>query len=259
MDSTYQNHGLTDSQKSNLSKVPAITIGFWIIKIFATTLGEVGGNAVTLTMGLGYLVGTLIFGVLLFITVAAQIRAKHFNSYLYWTAITATTLAGTTLADFVDRSLGIGYLGGSLTLFTLVLVTLGLWHRTQGTVAVETVVTRKVECFYWATIMFSQTLGTALGDWMADSTPLGYNGSAALIAVILIILAALYKFAKVSHTFLFWAAFILTRPLGATLANSLDKPATSGGLGISDITLTAVFAILMILALFVIPQKSEQR
>lgn len=259
MDSVYKKTILTDSQKSNLSKVPAITIGFWIIKIVATTLGEVGGNAVTLTMGLGYLVGTLIFGALLLVTVTAQIRAKHFNSFLYWTAITATTLAGTTLADFVDRSLGIGYLGGSLTLFTLVLVTLGLWHRSQGTVAVETVISRKVECFYWATIMFSQTLGTALGDWMADSTPLGYNGSAALIAMVLIILAALYKFAKVSHTFLFWAAFILTRPLGATLANSLDKPATSGGLEISDITLSATFTVLMIFCLLVIPQKSDRR
>ncbi len=239
-----------------LSKVPEVTLGFWIIKIAATTLGEVGGNAVTLTMKLGYLLGSVIFGVPLVLAVFAQIRAKQFHSSLYWATITLTTLAGTTLADFFDRSLGIGYLGGSLSLFSLVLVTLGLWHRSLGSVDIETVVTPKAEAFYWTTIMFSQTLGTALGDWMADSTGLGYNGSALLITAVLVILAALYYVTKVNRTLLFWAAFILTRPLGATLANSLDKPVANGGLGISDITASAAFAVIMVICLLVIPQRS---
>ncbi len=239
-----------------LSKVPEVTFGFWIIKILATTLGEVGGNAVSLTMDLGYLLGSIIFGIPLIIAVAVQIKAKKFNSSLYWLVITLTTLAGTTLADFCDRSLGVGYLGGSLILFTLVMLTLGLWHKSMGSVDIETVVTPKAEIFYWTTIMFSQTLGTALGDWMADSTGLGYNGSAIFIGLILAFLAAAFYFTKINRTFLFWSAFILTRPLGAVVANSLDKPMASGGLGISDITLTGGLAILMILGLFVIPQRS---
>lgn len=241
--------------KSNLSKVPAVTLGFWIIKIFATTLGEVGGNAVTLTLGYGYLVGTVIFGALLVVAVGAQIRTKQFNPFLYWAAITATTLAGTTLADFVDRSLGIGYLGGTLSLFALVIATLGLWRWSLGSVAVETVTAPKVEVFYWATIMFSQTLGTALGDWMADNSGLGYNGSALLIAAALALVASLYRFTNVSRTTLFWTAFILTRPLGATIANSLDKPIANGGLAMNDITASAVLALVMLVCLFVIPQR----
>lgn len=247
---------MKETTKLKLSKVPEVTLGFWVIKIIATTLGEVGGNAVTLTLGLGYLMGTIIFFVPLIVAVTVQIRAKHFNSYLYWGVITLTTLAGTTLADFFDRSLGIGYLGGSLTLFSLVMASLGLWYKTLGSVDIETVVSHKAESFYWATIMFSQTLGTALGDWMADSTGLGYTGSASLIGVVLAALAALYYFTKVSRTTLFWAAFILTRPLGATLANSLDKPVANGGLGISDITITGVLTIVMLIALFFIPQRS---
>lgn len=242
--------------EETLSKVPEVTFGFWVIKIIATTLGEVGGNAVSLTLDLGYFVGCLIFGIPLIFSVLAQIRAKKFNSTLYWTTITLTTLAGTTLADFFDRSLGIGYLGGSVSLFSLVLLSLFFWHRTLGSVDIETVVTPKAEAFYWTTIMFSQTLGTALGDWMADSTGLGYNGSAAAIGVVLIVLAALYFFTKVSRTFLFWAAFILTRPLGATLANSFDKPTAKGGLGISDIYLTGGFIIAMVICLYAIPQRS---
>jgi uncharacterized membrane-anchored protein len=247
---------MTDSNKLTLSKVPEITFGFWIIKIIATTLGEVGGNAVTLTLGLGYLLGTIIFFAPLIVAVTVQIKAKRFNSYLYWGVITLTTLAGTTLADFFDRSLGIGYLGGSLSLFALVLASLGLWYKTLGSVDIETVVSHKAESFYWATIMFSQTLGTALGDWMADSTGLGYNGSALFIGIVLAVIGALYYFTKVSRTTLFWAAFILTRPLGATLANSLDKPTGNGGLGINDITITAVLAVVMVIALFLIPQRS---
>lgn len=242
--------------KEGLSKVPQVTIGFWIIKIVATTLGETGGNAVSMTLNLGYLIGSIIFAVPLIIAVTAQIKAKKFNSFLYWTTITLTTLAGTTLADFFDRSLGIGYLGGSISLFLLVMLSLGVWQKSMGSVDIETVATPKAEIFYWTTIMFSQTLGTALGDWMADSTGLRYNGSALLIAVVLIILACLYYFTKVSRTKLFWAAFILTRPLGATLANSLDKPIAKGGLAMNDITASAVLALVMIVCLLVIPQRS---
>jgi uncharacterized membrane-anchored protein len=243
-------------QHIGVTKVPEVTLGFWVIKILATTLGEVGGNAVTMTMGLGYSIGTLIFSVPLIVAVIAQIRAQRFYPSLYWLVITLTTLAGTTLADFFDRSLGIGYLGGSLSLFALVILTLGLWYKSLGSVDIGTVISHKAECFYWTTIIFSQTLGTALGDWMADSTGLGYNGSALFIAMLLAILGALHFFSKVSRTFLFWAAFILTRPLGATVANSLDKPLTHGGLGINDITCTAVFAILMIVSIFLIPQRA---
>lgn len=237
------------------SKVPAVTLGYWVIKIVATTLGEVGGNAVTLTLGLGYLVGTAIFASALIVLLFAQIRADRFHSMLYWSVITATTLAGTTLADFCDRSLGIGYLGGSILLFSLVVATLVLWKRTLGTIAVETVRSPRTEGFYWAAIMFSQTLGTALGDWMADSTGLGYNGSAALIAVVLAVVAGLQYRTNVSRPLLFWAAFVLTRPLGATLANSLDKPAANGGLGISDITISAVLAAAMVACVLLIPQR----
>lgn len=257
-------YGGTEAAKSStstlldqaLSKVPEVTIGFWIIKIVATTLGEVGGNAVSMTLKMGYLVGSLIFIVPLIALVIAQIQARKFNRSLYWATITLTTLAGTTLADFFDRSLGIGYLGGSLSLFTLVLAALGAWYWTLGSVDIETVVSPKAEVFYWTTIMFSQTLGTALGDWMADATPLGYNGSALLIAAVLAICAGLYRFTKVSHTVLFWAAFILTRPLGATIANSLDKPAGQGGLGVSDIYATLACIVLMVVCLLVIPQRS---
>ena len=241
--------------EETLSKVPEVTLGFWIIKIFATTLGEVGGNAVTMSLGFGYLIGTVIFIVPLIGVVIAQIRAKEFNPFLYWRTITLTTLAGTTLADFFDRSLGIGYLGGSLSLFGFVIATLALWRHSLGSVDIETVISPKAEAFYWTTIMFSQTLGTALGDWMAD-TGLGYNGSVIVIAVALTLIGGLYFFTKVSHTLLFWAAFILTRPLGATIANSLDKPIAQGGLAISDLYASAAFAMLMIVCLLVIPQRS---
>ena len=237
------------------SKVPAITLGFWVVKIFATTLGEVGGNAVTLTLGLGYLIGTAIFATVLIVAVGAQIRAMRFQPFLYWAAITATTLAGTTLADLVDRSLGIGYLGGSLSLFTMVMATLGLWYWSLGSVSVETVTSPKVEAFYWATIMFSQTLGTALGDWMADDTGLGYNGSALVIALVLAIVAVLYFFTKMSRTTLFWAAFILTRPLGATIANSLDKPVAAGGLAVGDFSASAALIVVIAVCILVIPQR----
>ena len=238
------------------TKVPEVNTGFWAIKIVATTLGEVGGNAVTLTLGLGYLAGTAIFASALVVLLAAQFRALRFHPLLYWAVITATTLAGTTLADFCDRSLGIGYLGGSLLLLAAVVATLLLWKHTLGTVAVETVRSPRAEGFYWATIMFSQTLGTALGDWMADSTGLGYNGSALLILAALTGTAALYSRTRISRPLLFWTAFVLTRPLGATLANSFDKPPASGGLGISDITITAALAVLMVACVLAIPQRA---
>jgi uncharacterized membrane-anchored protein len=237
------------------SKVPEITLGFWIIKIFATTLGEVGGNAVTLQLGFGYLVGSAIFAAVLIVLVSVQIAAKRFRPFLYWAVIVATTLTGTALADFFDRSLGIGYLGGSLSLFALVLASIGLWYWTLGSVAVDTVVSPKVEAFYWATIMFSQTLGTALGDWMADDTGLGYNKSALVIVGVLAVIAALYFFTGVSRTLLFWAAFVLTRPLGATVANSFDKPVSQGGLAVGDLQASAVLAVLIVIAILLIPQR----
>lgn len=240
-------------------KVPAVTLGFWVLKIIATTLGEVGGNAVTLTMNLGYLLGSIIFCVPLIIAVLAQIKAKSFNTYLYWGTITLTTLAGTTLADFFDRSLGIGYSGGSSILLTLVLLTLFMWKMVLGSVAINSINNPKAELFYWGTIMFSQTLGTALGDWMADTSGLGYNGSALLISGALVIITILYYRFKISHTLLFWAAFILTRPLGATLANSIDKPLANGGLGVSDIYATAVLSILMILGLLFVKQNASSQ
>ena len=245
--------------QKTLSKVPEVTIGFWILKIIATTLGEVGGNAVSQTLEMGYLMGSIIFGIPLIAAVIAQIKAKGFSSYLYWGTITLTTLAGTTLADFFDRSLGIGYLGGSLSLFTLVMASLVIWKKSLGSIDITTVTTAKSELYYWTTIMFSQTLGTALGDWMADNTGLGYNGSALLIAIVLAGIAALYYRSRVSHVSLFWAAFILTRPLGATVANSLDKPIEHGGLGINDITLTAALTVLMIICIVAIPQRAAHK
>lgn len=245
--------------KDYLSKVPEVALGFWFIKILATTLGEVGGNAVSMTLEMGYLLGSIIFFVPLVFAVIAQIKAKKFNGYLYWGTITLTTLAGTTLADFFDRSLDIGYLGGSLSLFALVVITLGVWKWSLGSIEIETVNTPKTEIFYWTTIMFSQTLGTALGDWMADSTGLGYVGSALVIAATLLLIVGLYYFTEVSRTALFWAAFILTRPLGATVANSLDKAPEKGGLGISDLTATAVIAVIMIVSLLIIPQRAARK
>lgn len=247
---------MTANQSYALSKVPEVTIGFWVIKILATTLGEVGGNAVTMQLGFGYLIGSAIFAAVLIVLVAAQIMANRFRPFLFWAVIVATTLTGTTLADFFDRSLGIGYLGGSLSLFSLVMVTIGLWYWTLGSVSVQTVVSPKVEAFYWTAILFSQTLGTALGDWMADDAGLGYNGSALLIALVLAGVAGLYFFTGVSRTLLFWAAFILTRPLGATIANSFDKPVAQGGLAVGDLQASAVLAVLIVISILVIPQRA---
>jgi len=255
-----------------LSKVPAITLGFWIIKILATTLGETGGDTVSMTWlgettpeagqaGVnGYLVGTALFGVALILLVWLQIRARRFKPWLYWATIVASTTCGTTLADFCDRSLGIGYPGGSLLLLACVLLSLVAWHRTLGTVNVNTITTPKAESFYWLTITFSQTLGTALGDWSADDASeggwgLGYGGGALLFGAGLSVLAMLYATRKANHVALFWAAFILTRPLGATVGDFLDKPAAKGGLELSRLIASLVLAVAIIALILLIPQR----
>ena len=246
-----------------LTKVPAVTLGFWIIKVLATTLGETGGDTVTMTwlgettphpMPYGYLIGTVIFGVLLVGFVIAQIKARSFNRWLYWATIVASTTCGTTLADFADRSLGIGYPGGSLLLLSCVLLSLFAWHRTLGTVDVNTVSRPQEETFYWITITFSQTLGTALGDWIADAG-LGYSGGAIVFGAGLLVLAVLYFTTKVSRVLLFWAAFILTRPLGATVGDFLDKPLNKGGLAMSRPIASAVLAIVIIGLILLLPQR----
>jgi uncharacterized membrane-anchored protein len=240
------------------SKIPAVTIGFWIIKIAATTLGETGGDAVTMTLGLGYLIGTAIFASVFVIAVSAQIAAKRFHPYLYWFVIVATTTAGTTLADFFDRSLGIGYVGGSSALFVLLMATLGLWYWTLGSVSIDTVTSPKVEIFYWATIMFSQTLGTALGDFLADTGGAGYAGGALVFGGALAVVAGLYFFTSASRTFLFWTAFILTRPLGATIGDLLDKPVQDGGLALGRFEASGVLAVAIVAFIWLIPQRAGQ-
>jgi uncharacterized membrane-anchored protein len=244
--------------EDTLSKVSAVTLGFWIIKILATTLGETGGDAVTMTLHLGYLVGTAIFATVLVIAVSAQISAKRFHPLLYWAVIVATTTAGTTLADFFDRSLGIGYVGGSSILFVLLLATLGLWYWALGSVAIDTVTSPKIEMFYWATIMFSQTLGTALGDFLADTGGLGYEGGALVFGAALTVVAGLYFYTGMSRTVLFWAAFILTRPLGATIGDLLDKPVNHGGLALGRFEASAVLAAGIVVCIMLIPQRAGQ-
>ena len=238
------------------SKVPAVTLVFWIIKIAATTLGETGGDTVTMTLNWGYLAGTVLFLGALVLLVALQIAAKRFHAWLYWATIVASTTAGTTLADFADRSLGIGYAGGATLLFVSLMAVLALWYWTQGSIAVETVSTPKVEAFYWAAITISQTLGTALGDWMADSPSLGYAGGALVFAAALAVLAGLYLWTKVSRVFLFWAAFILTRPLGATVGDFLDKPLNHGGLAFSRPLASLILAVFIIVCILVLPQRA---
>jgi uncharacterized membrane-anchored protein len=240
---------------SAASKVPAVTLSFWIIKILATTLGETGGDTVTMTMNLGYLVGSAIFLTLLVALVIAQIMVSRFRPFLYWATIIASTTAGTTMADFADRSLGVGYPGGSIVLLICVLSTLGLWYRSQGSVSVQTVNTPKVEAFYWATITFSQTLGTALGDWAADAG-LGYGGGALLFGAALAVVATLYFRTRISRVTLFWAAFILTRPLGATVGDFFDKPIDKGGLDVSRPLASAIIAAVIIACIILIPQRA---
>ncbi|MEQ9106074.1 MAG: hypothetical protein RLO04_01260 [Limnobacter sp.] len=250
---------LNKTAKEALSKVPEVTLLFWIIKIAATTLGETGGDAVSMSMNLGYLMGTVIFSIIFIIAVAAQIKADRFHPFLYWTTIIATTTVGTTLADFADRSLGVGYAGGTAILSTLLIVSLFAWYRTMGTVSVSSVNTPKAEMFYWVTIMFSQTLGTALGDWTADTAGLGYTGGAMVFSGLLAIVVGLYFFTSVSRTILFWLAFVLTRPLGAVVGDYLDKPVDMGGLALSRYTASAVLLGFIVVCLLAFKQKASSK
>jgi uncharacterized membrane-anchored protein len=236
-------------------KVPAVTLGFWSIKILATTLGETGGDTLSMTMNLRYLVSTGIFAAILIVLVAAQVGARRFHPFLYWATIIASTTAGTTLADFADRSLGIGYPGGSLLLAACVLLSLFVWHRTMGTIAVESIASPHAEMFYWVTITFSQTLGTALGDWVADSGP-GYGGGALIFGALLLLVVLAWRLTTTSRVVLFWAAFILTRPLGATVGDFFDKPVAQGGLDVSRPLATLILAIFVILGILVLPQRA---
>ncbi|MGW8246603.1 MAG: COG4705 family protein [Acidiferrobacterales bacterium] len=241
-----------------LTKVPEVTLVFWIIKVLATTLGETGGDALSMSMHLGYLDSTIIFAVIFFAAVAIQIRAKQFHPMIYWVTIIATTTVGTTLADFADRSLGIGYTGGASILFIMLMASLAIWRYTLGSVSISTVGSPKTELFYWVTIMFSQTLGTALGDWTADTAGLGYTGGALIFGALLLLVAAAYYRTKISHTVLFWTAFILTRPLGAVVGDFLDKPITSGGLDLSRIAASS-FLLLAIAILIVMFEQRAAR
>ena len=263
-------------ERNTLSKVPAVTLGFWLVKILATTLGETAGDTVSMTWkdnlvtlwtaafgtpppmsadNLGYVVGTVLFATSLIVLVWAQIRARRFHPALYWATIVASTTAGTTLADFADRSLGIGYPGGSLLLFACVIASLFAWYRSIGTVDVASIATPRAEAYYWITITFSQTLGTALGDWVADSGP-GYSGGALIFSAALAVLAALYYLSSVSRVGLFWAAFILTRPLGATVGDFIDKPAAKGGLEFSRPLASAGLAVVIIALVLLLPQRA---
>jgi uncharacterized membrane-anchored protein len=246
---------MNDAAKHALTKVPAVTLGFWVIKILATTLGETGGDTVTMTLNWGYAAGVTLFGLALLALVVAQILAKRFHAALYWATIVASTTFGTTLADFADRSLGIGYTGGSLLLLGLLLATLGLWRWSEGTVSVSTVSTPKVEAFYWATITFSQTLGTALGDWLADTRGFGYERGALVFTAGLAVVVAMYYWTGVSRVALFWIAFILTRPLGATVGDFIDKPVADGGLALSRPLASAVIAVVIVVLLIILPQR----
>jgi uncharacterized membrane-anchored protein len=244
------------SARDALSKVPEVTLTFWVLKIAATTLGETGGDTVTMTLNWGYLAGTFLFLGLLIVLVIAQIRAKTFQPFLYWATIIASTTFGTTMADFADRSLGIGYTGGSTLLVACLIAVLGLRYWSQGTISVNTVSTPKVEVFYWAAITFSQTLGTALGDWAADTGGLGYGNGALVFAAGLAVILALYLWTNASRVLLFWAAFILTRPLGATVGDFLDKPVHDGGLALSRPLASAVIAAFILFSLLVLPQRA---
>jgi uncharacterized membrane-anchored protein len=244
------------SMDDALSKVPALTLIFWVIKILATTLGETAGDALSMSMNLGYLLSTLIFAGLFFIAITSQIKAKQFHPFLYWATIVATTTMGTTLADFATRSLGIGYTGGSTLLFVLLLASLGDWYKTMGSVSVSTLNSPKAEMFYWVTIMFSQTLGTAIGDWTADTAGLGYLGAALIFGGVLAAIVAAHYFTNLSKTFLFWSAFIVTRPLGAVVGDFLDKPVSAGGLALSRYSASAALIIVIIACILIFPQRA---
>jgi len=253
-----------EGAKNALSKVPEVTLGFWIIKILATTIGETGGDAVTMSIfhadkdanNGGYLIGACLFMALFIAAVVIQITMKRFHPFIYWATIVATTTVGTAMADFADRSLGIGYLGGSSLLFALLMMSLLVWRWSEGTVSVNSVATPRAEVFYWSTILFSQTLGTALGDWVADTNGLGYGNAAIVFSAALLLLAAVYYFTNVSRVFLFWAAFIFTRPLGATLGDLFDKPVSHGGFEVSRAAATAILAVAILALLLTLPQRA---
>ena len=247
---------MQDTLKSALSKVPEVTLGFWIIKILATTLGETGGDMLSMSMNLGYALSTIILFVPFLVLVIAQVKVKRFHAFLYWGVIVGTTLAGTTMADFADRSLGIGYPGGTAILFSLVVASLIAWKLSVGTVSVNNITTPKAEIFYWITILFSNTLGTALGDWTSEGT--GFAGGVGLFFLLLAVVAALYFFTRISRTVLFWVAFIFTRPLGASLGDLLTKPYADHGLNLSRYTSSAVIAVLMIACIMLFPQKAGE-
>ena len=259
---------MEERSRDLVAKVPQVTLGFWIIKILATTLGETGGDAVTMSWlgetteeakGTGYLIGTAIFGVIFIAAVLVQIRAKKFHSFLYWLTIVATTTVGTTLADYCTRSLGIGYTGGSTILLVLVIASLLIWRWSTGSISIETVNTPKVEIFYWVTIMFSQTLGTALGDWVADTNETGYLGAAAVFGGLLLVTALLYSFTSISRVILFWTAFILTRPLGAVVGDFLDKPHAEGGLALSRYTASLALLLVIVAVILIFPQMPASK
>jgi uncharacterized membrane-anchored protein len=238
------------------SKVPEVTLSFWVIKIAATTLGETGGDAVSMTFELGYLISTILFAAIFLALAAAQIRAKSFHPWLYWAVIVATTTVGTTMADFADRSLGIGYTGGASILFLLVLASLGAWWFTEGTVSVNRIATPRTEIFYWVTILFSNTLGTALGDFLADDGGLGFEGGSLVFGAVILLIAVAYYRTTISRTLLFWAAFVMTRPLGATLGDTLTKPLADGGLNLSRITSSLVIAAFIVACIWLLPQRA---
>lgn len=244
--------------ETKLSKVPEVTLLFWIIKIAATTLGETGGDAVSMSMNFGYLFSTAIFAAVFAVAVYAQIAAKKFHPVIYWATIVATTTVGTTLADYADRSLGIGYTGGSTLLLALLLSSLFTWYRTLGSISINTVCSPKAEIFYWVTIMFSQTLGTALGDWTADTAGIGYLGSACIFSGLLGLVVIAYYQTKISRTILFWLAFILTRPLGAVVGDFLDKPIASGGLELSRYSASIALCLFMISCIAIFPQRAAR-
>ncbi len=250
---------LSATTQKALSKVPEVTFIFWIIKIAATTLGETGGDAVSMSMDLGYLVSTGIFAAIFAAFVVVQVSARQFHPLLYWATIVATTTVGTTLADFADRSLGIGYTGGTLILFLLLMGSLFTWYRCLGSVSINTVISPKAESFYWVTIMLSQTLGTALGDWTADSAGLGYGGSAIVFSALLALVAAAYYWTRMSRVLLFWTAFILTRPLGAVVGDFLDKPLEAGGLALSRYGASAALFVFIFGCIMIFRQSAASR
>lgn len=250
---------MNDSIEKYASKVPEVTLLFWTIKIAATTLGETGGDAVSMSMNLGYLVGTAIFAIIFLVAVMAQISAKRFHPSLYWTTIVATTTVGTTLADYVDRSLGIGYFGGASLLLILLIASLAIWYWSLGSISVDSVSNPKSEMFYWITIMFSQTLGTALGDWTADTAGLGYGGGAIVFGGLLVLVVATYYWTSISRTVLFWIAFVLTRPLGAVVGDYLDKPVSAGGLELSRYSASAVLIVFIVACVLIFHQRAAKR